>query len=109
MHPKREPGDVLIQKSSEGREKTVTYASKSLTAAETRYANTEKEMLAVVFGSTRFHHYMYGQMITCQSDHKPLEDIHPNHLSDASPRLQRLLLKIQPDNVDINYIPGTKI
>ena len=30
--------------------KVIAYASKSLTPAETRYANTEHEMLATVFG-----------------------------------------------------------
>ena len=44
----------------------------------------------------RFHHYLYGREFICLSDHKLLEDIHLKHLSDASPRLQRLLLKIQP-------------
>ena len=40
------------------------------------------------------------------SDHKPLEDIHLKHLSDVPPRLQRLLLKIQPYNFVIKYVPG---
>ena len=71
-----------------------TYASKSLTTAETRYANIEREMLAVSCISITFHHYLYGRKFVCQSDHKPLEDIHLKYLSDAPPKLQRLLLKL---------------
>ena len=40
------------------------------------------------------------------SDHKPLEDIDLKHVSDAPARLQRLLLKLQPYNLTIKYIPG---
>ena len=57
----------------------------SLIPAETRYANIECEMLAVVFGCTKFHHYLYDREFIWHTDHKPLEDIHMNHLSDAPP------------------------
>ena len=60
-----------------------SYASKSLTPAETIYANIECEMLAVVFGCLKFHHYLYGRSFVCISDHQSLENIHLNHLSDA--------------------------
>lgn len=43
-------GAVLLQ---EGR--PVAFASKALTDTEKRYANIEREMLAVVFGCERFH------------------------------------------------------
>ena len=102
-------GYVLIQKDRQGRSRPVVFASKSLTPAETRYANIECEMLAVVFGLMRFHHYLYGREFICQSDHKPLMDIHLKHLSDAPPSLQRLLLKIQPYNFIIMYVPGKNI
>ena len=102
-------GAVLIQNDSQGRGMPVAFASKSLTPAETRYANIECKMLAVVFGCMKFHHYLYGRKFICESDHKPLEDIHLKHLSDAPPRLQRLLLKIQPYDFSIKYIPGPKI
>ena len=66
-------------------------------------------MLAVVLGCMRFHHYLYGREFICQIDHKPLKDIHLKHLSDGPPRLQRLLLKKQPYNFVIKYIPGKDI
>ena len=76
-------GAALMQKDQQGRLKPVAYASKSLTDTEKRYSNIGGELLAVVFGCIRFHHYLYGRKFECHSDHKPLEDIHLKHLSDA--------------------------
>ena len=66
-------------------------------------------MLAVAWGYIKFHHYLYSRKFVCQTDQKPLEDIHLKHLSDASPRLQRFLLKLQPYDITIKYIPGQKV
>ena len=89
--------------------RSVAYTSKSLIPAETTYANIEREMLAVVWGCIKFHHYLYGRKVIRQSDHKPLEDIHLKYLGDASPRLQRLLLKLQPYGITIKYVPGSQV
>ena len=56
--------------------KPVAYALKALTPAEMRYASIEREMLVVVFGCLKYHHYLYGRRFVCRSDHKPLERIH---------------------------------
>ena len=57
----------------------------------------------------KFHHYLYGRKFICQTDHKPLEDIHLKHLSDSPPCLQRLCLKLQPYDITIKYVPGQKV
>jgi len=41
------------------------------TADETRYAQTEHEMLAVVFDLEKFHHYVHGRHVKIITDHKP--------------------------------------
>lgn len=52
----------------------VCFASRSLSPTEQRYAQIEKECLAVVFACERFDQYVYGrEKITVESDHKPLE------------------------------------
>ena len=96
-------GAALLQDS-----KVIAFASKSLTAAEARYANIACEILTVVFGCLKFHHYLYGISFVCNSDHQPLENMHLQHLSDAPPRLQRLLLKLQSHDITIKYHPGHK-
>ncbi len=84
----------------------VAYASRSLSSAEVNYAQIEKELTAVVFGCEKFHCYVYGKPIDIDSDHKPLVSISRKPLVQASPRLQRLLLRLQKYDVTINYLPG---
>ena len=55
----------------------------------------EKELLAIVFASEKCHHYIYGFHTEIQSDHKPLESIMKKPLHQISPRLQRMLFKLQ--------------
>ena len=89
--------------------KPVACASKALTEAESRYANIERELLAVVYGCERFHTYLFGQSFTVDSDHKPLESIKLKHLRAAPPRLQRMLLRLQPYDFTIKYCPGKDV
>ena len=94
-------GTVLFQEV-----RPVTFASRALTETESRYANIEREMLAVVFGCERFHNFLFGQDFIVESDHKSLESIHLKHLSSAPARLRRMLLRLQPYTMVIKYKPG---
>ena len=89
--------------------KPITFASKSLTPAETRYANIERELLAVVYGCEKFHSYLYGRSFVVKTDHRPLEQIHKKNLMQAPPRLQRMLLRLQPYDCVIKYLPGREM
>ena len=66
----------------------VAYASKTLTDAETRYANIERELLGVVVRVEKFHTFCYGRSTYILSDHKPLSSIVHKDLVNAPPRLQ---------------------
>jgi len=64
-------GAVLLQNDH-----PVGYVSRALTITQQHYAEIKKEMLAVVFGCTKFHDYIYGiPNVGVESDHKPLEAI----------------------------------
>ena len=97
-------GACLIQDG-----KPIAFASKSLTGAESRYANIERELLAVVFACIRFNTYLQGRRFTVQSDHKPLEMIHLKSMHNAPPRLQRMLLQLQKYDMKIEYKPGSEM
>ena len=97
-------GAALIQS-----EKPVAFGSKTLTECQSRYSNIEREMLAVVHGIQRYHTYLYGRPFTVRTDHKPLVTICTKPLHAAPPRLQRMLLKIQGYNCQIEYRPGKEM
>ena len=94
-------GACLVQEG-----KPIAFASKSLTDTETRYANIERELLAIVFACQRFNTYVLGRQFTVESDHKPLEMIHQKSLASAPPRLQHMLLQLQRYDLTIKYRPG---
>jgi hypothetical protein len=78
----------------------IAYASRAPTDTEKGYA--EKELLAVVFGTERFHQFTYGRSVEVQSDHKPLESIMTKPLLSAPKRLQRMLTRLQ--NYDVTLL-----
>lgn len=52
----------------------ITFAARKLTPAESRWAQIEKEMLAIVYGCTKFHQFIYGhKQVTVETDHKLLK------------------------------------
>jgi len=97
-------GAVLVQEQN-GDWRPVYYASRSLTAAERRYSQTEIEALALVWACERFHVYLYGKHFELETDHKPLEVIYSSK-SQPSARIERWVLRLQPYEFTVMYRPG---
>ena len=91
-------GATLIQEGH-----SIAYASRVLSDAETRYAQIEKELLAVVFVLEKFCLYTYGRQVKVQSDNKPLEIVATKPLQRAPNRLWRMLVRMQSYNAVIHY------
>ncbi len=87
----------------------VAYASRAMTETESRYAQIEKEMLAIVFGVGRFEQYVYGRPVHVETDHKPLESIFKKSLISAPKRLQRMLLRLQKFDLFVSYKKGSEM
>jgi hypothetical protein len=95
-------GAVLLQDG-----KPVTYTSRAMTPTEQRYAQIEKEMLAIVHSCTKFDQYIYGRLeVKVQSDHKPLETIFKKPIASSPKRLQRMLLFLQKYSLKVEYKKG---
>ena len=86
----------------------IYFVSKSLTDAEKGYVAIELEAFAVSWACEKFHHFLYGSHFTLQMDQKPLESILACSLNEATPRLQRLLIKASAYDFNFEYIPGPK-
>ncbi|XP_056107597.1 uncharacterized protein K02A2.6-like [Rhinichthys klamathensis goyatoka] len=83
--------------------KPVAYASRTLTDTETRYAQIEKELLAVVFACTKFRDYVYGKPTLVETDHQPLVTILKKPIHTAPARLQRMMLRLQCYDITLVY------
>uniref|UniRef100_A0A803JLC0 Gypsy retrotransposon integrase-like protein 1 n=1 Tax=Xenopus tropicalis TaxID=8364 RepID=A0A803JLC0_XENTR len=88
----------------------VAFASRTLSPTEQRYAQIEKECLAIVFGCQKFDQYLHGKnLIKIESDHKPLESIFKKPLLGAPKRLQRMMLQLQKYNLNVTYKKGSQM
>ncbi|CAB4025071.1 putative protein K02A2.6-like protein, partial [Paramuricea clavata] len=65
-------GAVLSHEMPDGSERPIAFASRTLTSAEKKYSQLDKEGLAMVFAVKKFHQFLYGRHYTIYTDHKPL-------------------------------------
>ena len=54
----------------------------------------------------KFHHFLYMNHFILEMDQKPLEAILSKSLNQATPRLQRILIRTLPYSFTVHYIPG---
>ena len=102
-------GAVLSHVNEDGEEKPIAYSSCSLAPAEKKYAQLEKEGLAIVFGVKKFHQYLYGRRFTICSDHRSLQHLFSDTKSIpvmASARIQRWALTLSAYDYTIAYKLG---
>jgi transposase InsO family protein len=102
-------GAAILQKH-DGVWKPVAYASRSLTATEQRYAQIEKEALAICWGCEKFDYFLAGRDFVVETDHKPLLPILGcKELAKLPLRIQRFRLKMMAYSYSIQYTPGIKL
>ena len=102
-------GAVLLQQHQQGW-RPVSYAARGMTSAEERYAQIEKECLGITYGCNKFHQYIYGlPHVVLETDHKPLVALSNKSLNDMTPRLQRLMLKLQRYTFEVVWTPGKEL
>ena len=99
-------GAVLLQRSQDDW-KPVAYASHSVTQTERRYAQIEKEALAITWACQRFSDYVLGRKFTIESDHKPLIPIlNTKNLDSLPPRVIRFHLRLAKFDYVVKHVPG---
>lgn len=99
-------GAELFQLSTEGERQTISFASRTLNAAERNYSITELELLSIVFACEKFRVFILGYPIHVLTDHQALTFLFHCRLRNA--RLTRWTLLLQEFNLQVEYIPGSE-
>ena len=102
-------GAALLQREERGW-CPVAYASRTLTDTEKRYAQIEKEALAVTWACQKFDFYLVGRCFEVETDHKPLVPLlGGKDLSELPLRVQRFKLRLMRYEYSIFHSPGTSM
>ena len=96
-------GAVLTQEEN-GIDRPISYYSRKLNDAETRYTVTEKEALAIVAAVKHFAAYLYGKKFIILTDHAPLRYIF--QYKATVPRITRWAVVLAQFDYEIIYKPG---
>lgn len=96
----------LFHKTNQGIQ-PVHYISRSLSDAEKKYSQTEKDALAVAWAKTRFSMYLEGaprfKIIT---SHKPLIPMFMKATAKLPPRIEKWVMNMQDVDYEMIYEPG---
>jgi hypothetical protein len=92
---------AILSQGPIGSDQPIAYASRALNSAEGNYSTTEKELLAIVWGTNHFRPYLYGRKFKIVTDHKPLQWLF--NVKDPGSRLTRWRLKLEEHEYEIMY------
>ncbi len=90
----------------DGEEHPIAYASRTLSPAEKKYSQIEKEALSVIYGVKKFHQYLWGRSFNLMTDHKPLVTLfgeHKHFPMMAAARIQRWAIILSAYDYHICY------
>lgn len=83
---------------------------KALTPTERRYAQIEKEALAILNTVERLQQYLVGMKFTIITDHKPLLSLLTTKpINELTPRLQRIRMRLTHFAYNIVHVPGKEL
>ena len=103
-------GGVLLQKVDDIW-KPVFYASRAMTSTEQRYAQVEKEALAMTWSCEKFSDFLIGmQDFTIETDHKPLLALmKTKQLDELTPRIQRFRMRMMRFSYHVVFTAGKNL
>ena len=103
-------GAVLRQKEQNGQWRPVAYASRALASTEQRYAQIQREALAVSWPCERFAEYIVGKQTDVQTYHKSLIALlGTKDIDKVTPSLQRLKLRLLRFSYNISHVRGKNL
>ena len=101
---------VLCQKHQNGSLRPIAYVSRTMTECEQRYAQIEKEALALTWACERLNQYLLGTRFLLETDHNPLVPLlSTKNLEELPIRIQRFRLRMMRYQYDIKHVPGKEL
>ena len=100
-------GGVVLQFHPDNYWRPVSFISRAMTPTETRYAQIEKEALALTWACERSWEYIMGKSVSVETDHKPLVPLLSTHtLDQLPPRIQRFRMRLMRFHFkEIKHVP----
>ena len=100
---KRGIGGYIYQKV-DGEERVVSYFSRATRKDERKWDTRELEVLALIATLEHFHHFVDGQKLYLQTDHKNITWL--GSMKNFSGRLGRWVLRLSEYNAEVAYRKG---
>ena len=98
-------GGVLRQRQSNGDWLPIAYISRSLIETEKRYAQIEKEALAITRACKRLSDYLTGNRFKIETDHKPLVPLLlSKNLEELPLRVQRFRSRLMRFSFSVRHV-----
>jgi transposase InsO family protein len=99
-------GAQLEQEDNNGQRRTISFASRTLSATERKRATIDREATAIMWALDRWDHYLFGAQFIVETDHEPLRWIFKSGAQKG--RLAHWFLRLQryPELLDIVHKPG---
>ncbi len=98
-------GAVLQQKGNDVWQ-PISFFSRKMTPAETRYSTFDRELLAIYLAIKHFRHFLEGRLFYVLTDHKPLTFALNSRSDRYSPRQVRHLDYISQFTSNIRHVNG---
>ena len=97
---------ALLQKTDKGMQ-PVHFISRTMTEAEKRYSQTEKDALAIKWAKDRLKVYLLGApRFTIVTAHKPLLPLFNKTKTNMPPRIEKWVMQMQDVDYELIYEPG---
>ena len=99
-------GAVLFHRFPDGSERSISNALKTLTTAQQKYSQIQKEALSIIFALRKFRQYLHARKFILVTDHQPLLALFsPNKATPAlaANRLARWALMLGQYSYTMKY------
>ena len=99
---------AVLQQNIDNTWRPISFFSRKMTPAETRYSTFDRELLAVYLAIKHFRHFLEGRPFHVLTDHKPLTFALNTRSDRYSPRQARQLDYISQFTSTIRHVQGTE-